>query len=65
MRRLGVLVALVALAMGILASSHAQTLLLTLDTPNPHDGAWFSSSLALGDVNGDGMYRNRIGETCT
>ncbi len=48
------LVALAALAVPVLASAHAQTLLVTLGTPNPQTGAWFGSSLAMGDVNGDG-----------
>ena len=30
------------------------SLLLTLDTPNPQADAWFGSSVAVGDVNGDG-----------
>jgi hypothetical protein len=30
------------------------SLLFTLDSPNPEEGAWFGSSVAVGDVNGDG-----------
>jgi hypothetical protein len=30
------------------------SLLLTLDTPNPHPYGWFGRSVAAGDVNGDG-----------
>lgn len=48
-----VLVALVALAAGVVTSAHAQTLLLTLDTPHPQADAWFGSLLAVGDVNAD------------
>ena len=48
------LVALVVLAVGLVASADAQTLLFVLDTPNPQAGAAFGASLAVGDVNGDG-----------
>jgi len=41
-------------AAAILASADAQTLLLTLDTPNPQQHVNFALSLAVGDVNGDG-----------
>jgi len=51
--RLFVLLAL-ALALGVLASARAQTLLFTLDTPNPQGDAWFADWLAVGDVDGDG-----------
>jgi hypothetical protein len=43
-----------ASAVAILASAEAQTLLLTLDTPNPQAVAYFGYSVAVGDVNGDG-----------
>ena len=47
---LSVLVSLVALT----APADAQTLLRTLDTPNPGNSGDFGISLAVGDVNGDG-----------
>jgi hypothetical protein len=49
-----VLLALTAVAVACLASAHAQTLLRTLDTPNPQESASFGHSLAVGDVNNDG-----------
>ena len=56
-RILGRLLLLGALAsaVAILASAHAQTLLRTLDTPNPYSWGQFGASVAAGDVNGDGM----------
>ena len=50
-----------ASAVAILASAHAQTLLLTLDTPNPQAGAAFGGSVAVGDVNGDGKVDIAVG----
>jgi len=47
-------VALVMLLVGMVPSAHAQTLLFTLDTPNPPPGNHFGYSVAVGDVNGDG-----------
>ena len=49
-----VLLGILALAAGVLPSVHAQTLWYTLDTPNPQDRGFFGSSLATGDVDGDG-----------
>jgi hypothetical protein len=48
------LLAVLAPAVALLASADAQTLLRTLDTPNPQEGAYFGNSVAVGDVNGDG-----------
>jgi len=48
-----VLLALIAMAVGLVASADAQTLLLTLTTPNPIAGAYFGNP-AVGDVNSDG-----------
>jgi hypothetical protein len=45
---------LVALAAEVATPGHAQTLLLTVDTPNPQAGAHFGQSVAVGDVNGGG-----------
>ena len=45
---------LLAPAAALLASADAQTLLLTLNTPNPQAYAAFGRSVAVGDVNGDG-----------
>jgi hypothetical protein len=43
-----------ALAVAVVASAHAQTLLRTLDSPNPYSWGQFGWSVAAGDVNGDG-----------
>jgi len=63
-----VLLALVAVAVAVLASAHAQTLLRALDSPNPQGGASFGHSLAVGDVNNDskadiavGAYQEDVG----
>ena len=48
------LLGLFAPAAALLSSAHAQTLLLTLDSPNPQARADFGSSVAVGDINGDG-----------
>jgi hypothetical protein len=53
LRYILVLVVLAALAAAV-APADAQTLLRTLDTPNPQEGAYFGNSVAAGDVNGDG-----------
>jgi hypothetical protein len=55
------LVALAALAVDVLASGHAQTLLLTLDAPSPQAGAYFGGSLAVGEVDGDGLADIAVG----
>jgi len=56
-----VLIALVALAAGVVASAAAQTLLLTLDSPNPQELAAFGFSVAVGDVSGDGKADMAVG----
>ena len=56
-----VLVALVALSAGVVWSGHAQTLCLTLDSPNPQESANFGHSVAVGDVNGDGKADIAVG----
>lgn len=43
-----------AILLLVVASAHAQTLLYTLDTPNPQPRAEFGVSAAIGDVNSDG-----------
>jgi hypothetical protein len=43
-----------AAAVCLLTSARAQTVLLTLDTPNPQPGAIFGLPVATGDVNADG-----------
>lgn len=48
-----VLVSLVAMAVGVVGSADAQTLLFTLDTPNPQAAIDFGWTVAVGDVNGD------------
>ena len=48
-----VLVVLAALVAAV-APADAQTLLRTLDTPNPQEGAYFGTSVTVGDVNDDG-----------
>ncbi|UCH87699.1 MAG: FG-GAP repeat protein [Dehalococcoidia bacterium] len=55
------LLALVALAVSVAWSGHAQTLSLTLDSPNPQEYANFGHSVAAGDVNGDGKADIAVG----
>jgi len=45
---------LIALAAAVAAPAGGQTLLLTLDIPDPEIHAQFGNSMALGDVDGDG-----------
>jgi len=56
-----VLLALVAVATGVVATADAQMLLLTLDTPNPQASGNFGHSVAVGDVNGDGKADIAVG----
>ena len=49
-----VLLMLVVLVAGAVASAHAQTLLFTLDTPNPQAGPQFGILATVGEVNDDG-----------
>jgi len=58
------LVSLLTLAVGLLglvASAAAQTVLHTLDSPNSQEHAGFGSSIAVGDVNGDGKADITVG----
>ena len=55
------LLGVLAPAIALLASADAQTLLLTLDTPNPQASAHFGNSVAVGDVNGDGKADIAVG----
>jgi len=48
-----VLLAVLGLAVGVAASTDAQTVLLAVNTINPQQGASFGYSLAAGEVNGD------------
>jgi hypothetical protein len=48
-----VLLAVLGLAVGVAASTDAQTVLLAVYTVNPQQGASFAYSLAAGEVNGD------------
>ena len=63
--RLSYLLLLAVLAMLMFASApaDAQTLLFTLDTPNPQSFAYFGWSVAVGDVNGDGAEDIATGAT--
>ena len=63
--RLSYLLLLAVLAMLMFASApaDAQTLLSTLDTPNPQSFAYFGWSVAVGDVNGDGAEDIATGAT--
>jgi len=53
--RLRYILLVLAVLVAAVTPGNAQTLLLTLDTPNPQAGGSFSAyTLAVGDVNGDG-----------
>ncbi|MGB6836627.1 MAG: flexitail domain-containing putative surface protein [Dehalococcoidia bacterium] len=51
---LAVAIAVALLPRGAVASPDPLTVLFALDTPNPQPWAYFGSSLAVGDVDGDG-----------
>jgi hypothetical protein len=55
------LLTLAAVAAGVVATADAQTLLLTLDSPNPGGSAYFGYAVALGDVSGDGKADIAVG----